>query len=135
MDEVGAAASIAKTLAGGFDSQTLAHGPKAESAGQAIVLKVKVAVLEFHNLAAINTDEVVVIGVVDKVWIVSGLAVAEFDFVDEVCFHEESEGSVNGRAGGAGACVAEAVKEFFRSEVLVGGEDDFENFIPLGGLP
>ena len=45
-------------------------------------------ILEFYNLAAIDTDEVVVVGVIDKIWILGGLTIAEFNFVDEGGFYK-----------------------------------------------
>lgn len=91
-------------------------------------------VFEFDDFATVDADEVVVVGVVEEVWVVGGLSVAEFYFADEVGFYEEAEGAVDGGAGGFGAGGAEAVEEFIRGEVFVGGEDDFEDFVSLGGL-
>ena len=91
-------------------------------------------VLELDHFSAIDTDEVVVVGVVDKVGVVGGLAIAEFDFVDEVGFHKEAKGAVDGGAGGLGTGGAKAFEKFVGREVLVGREDDFEDFIPLGSL-
>jgi hypothetical protein len=53
----------------------LANRPETQSSGQAIVLEIKVGILEFYNFAAINADEVVVIGVIDKIWIVGSLTI------------------------------------------------------------
>lgn len=91
-------------------------------------------ILEFYNFAAINTDKVVVIGVVDKIRIVGSLAITKFDFVNEVSFHEKSQCAVDGGAGGSGAGIAKPVKKFIRGEVFVGSEDNFENLISLGSL-
>jgi hypothetical protein len=74
----------------------LANRPEAQPPGQAIVLEIEVGILEFHNLAAINTDEVVVIGVIDKIRIVCSLTITEFDFVDEVSFYKKPQCSVDG---------------------------------------
>lgn len=112
----------------------MADGAVAEAGGEAVGLDSEMGVFEFDNLAAIDADEVVVVGVGDEVRVVGGLAVAEFDFVDEAGFHEEAEGAVNGGAGGLGAGGAETVEEFVGGEVFVGGEDDFEDFIALGSL-
>ncbi|MFT6864433.1 MAG: hypothetical protein ACJAVK_002998 [Akkermansiaceae bacterium] len=134
MDEVGAGAFLAETFAGGLDAKAFTDGAVAETAGEVVVLEIKVGVLELDHFSAIDTDEVVVVGVVNEVGIVGGLAIAEFDFVDEVCFHEEPEGAVDGGAGGLGTSGAKAFEEFVGREVLVGGEDDFEDFIPLRSL-
>ena len=45
-------------------------------------------ILEFHNFTTINTDEVVMIRMINKIWIVGGLTITEFDFVDEVSFYK-----------------------------------------------
>ncbi len=92
------------------------------------------AVFEFDDFAAVDADEVVVIGVVNEVGVVGGLSVAEVNFVNEVGFGKEGEGSVDGGPGGFGAGGAKTVEELVGGEVFVGGKDDFEDFITLGSL-
>lgn len=75
------------------------------------------------------------VGVVDEVGVVGGLAVSQFDFVDEVGFHEETKGAVDRGAGGLGTGGSQALEEFIGREVLVGCKDDLKDFIPLGSLP
>lgn len=99
MNEVGAGSAVAEAFAGGLDAEALADGAVAEAAGDAVVEEVEVAVLKFDNFAAINADEVVVVRVGGEVGVVGGLAVAQFDFVDEICFDEEGKGAVNGGTG------------------------------------
>lgn len=135
LDEVGAGAVFAESFAGGFDTEALANGAEAEASGDAVVQEIEVAVFKLHDFAAIDTDEMVVGGAVEEVGVVGRLAVAQFDFVNEVGLGEESQGAVNGGAGGAGAGGAKTVEEFVGGEVFVGGEDDFDDFIPLRGLP
>ena len=91
-------------------------------------------ILEFHDLTAINTNEVIVIGVIDKIWIVGGLTVTKFDLVEEVCFHKQSQCSVNSCTGSSGTSITESVKKFVRRKVFVGVEDDSEDFVPLRSL-
>jgi hypothetical protein len=134
LNEIGAGAAVAEAFAGGFDAEALADGTVAEAAGDAVVEEVEVAVLEFDDFTAINADEVVVVGVGGEVGVVGGLAVAQFDFVDEICFDEEGKGSVNGGTGCLGPDGPEAIKKFIGREMFFRGEDDFENFIPLCSL-
>ena len=134
MDEVGAVAVIAEAFAGGLDAEALADGAEAEAAGDAVVEEIEVAVFELDDFAAVDTDEVVVVGMIEEVRVVGGLSVAELDLVDEVGFDEEGEGAVNGGAGGFGTSGTESVEEVIGREVLVGGKDDFEDLIPLEGL-
>lgn len=125
LDEVGAGAGIAKLFAGGFDADALADRFESESAGDAVVEGIEVVVLEFDHFSAVDADKVVVIWVIEEIGVVGRLSIAEVDFLDEVGFDKESEGAVNGGAGGAGAFAAKAVEEFIGSEVFIGGEDDF----------
>jgi hypothetical protein len=97
----------------------LANRPETQSSGQVIVLEIEMGILEFYNFAAINTDEVVVIGVIDKIWVVGSLTITELDFVDEVSFYEKPKCAVDGGAGGSGASIAKPVKKFIRGEVFV----------------
>jgi len=109
----------------------LANGPEAKAAGQAVVEEIEMVVFKLDDLSTIDTNEVVVVGVIDEIGIISGLSIAEFDLVDEVGFNEEGEGAVNGGAGGLGASGAKPVEEFVGSKVFVSREDDLEDFIPL----
>lgn len=134
LDEVGAGAMIAELFASGLDTEGLADGAVAESAGDAIVEEVEVAVLEFYDLSTIDTDEMVVCWAVDEVWIIISLAVTEVDLVDEVRFGKQGECPVNGSTGGLSAGGAEAIEELIRCEVFICGKDHVYDFIPLSGL-
>ena len=134
MNEFRATSLIAKSFAGGFDPKALTDGAVAETAREAVVEEIEVTILEFHDFSAIDTNEVIVVGMVDEVRVVGGLAVPEFNSMNEVGFHQEGQGAVNSGAGSFGAGGAEALKKFVRREVLVGSEDDFEDFVPLGSL-
>ena len=103
MDEIGAGPLFAEFFASSLDSQGLTNRAVAETAGDAIIEEIKVVILEFDHLSAVHADEVVVSGAVNEVWIVSGLAIAELDLVDEICFGEKSEGAINGGARSLGS--------------------------------
>lgn len=135
LDEVGAGAIFSESFAGGFDTEALANGAETEASGNAVVQEIEVAVFKLDDFAAIDTDEMVVGGAVEEVGVVGGLAVAEFNFVNEVGLGEKGQGAVNGGAGGPGTGGAKTVEEVVGSEVFVSGEDDFDDFIPLRGLP
>lgn len=134
LNEIGARTLVAEFFASGLDAEGLSDGAVAESAGDAIVEEVEVTILEFYDLSAIDTNEVVVRRSVDEVRIVIRLAIAEVDLVDEVCFGEQGECSVNGRAGGFGAGGSEAIEELVWSEVLICRKDHIYDFITLSGL-
>lgn len=134
LDEVGAGAVFAESLAGGFNSQALANRSESEAPGDAVVQEVEVAVFKLDDFPAINTDEVVVGGTVEEVRVVGGLAVAELDFVNEMGLGEEGQSPVNSGAGGTGARGAKAFEEVVGSEMFIGCKDDFDNFIPLWSL-
>lgn len=134
LDEVRALSFGAKLLAGGFDTQGLFDGSEAETAGEAVVEDFEVVVFEFEDFTTINTNEVIVGGTVEEVGVVGCLAVTEVDLVEEVGFGEQGEGAVEGGSGGSGALFAKALEEFFRGEVFVGGKDELDDGIALGGL-
>ena len=96
MDEVGAVALVAEAFASGLDAEALIDGAEAKTAGHAVVEEVEMAVFEFDDFSTIDTDEVIVVGVLAKVGVVGGLTVTEVNFVDEVGFDKEGEGAVDG---------------------------------------
>jgi hypothetical protein len=89
LNEFRAVAFITEALAGGFDAEALADGAVAESACDAVVEEIEMAILEFHHFSTIDTDEVVVIGVVDEIGIVGCLPVTKFDFMNKIGVHQE----------------------------------------------
>lgn len=132
LNEVGAAALSAQLFAAGLDAEGLFDGAESESSREAIVEEVEVFILELDDLSAIDTDEVVVGGALEEIGIVSGLAVAEVDFLQESGLGEEGEGAVEGGAGGGGPGFSEAFPEVVGGEMFMGSEDDVEDGVPLG---
>lgn len=71
---------------------------ESEASGEAIVEEIEMTVFEFDDLAAINTDEVVVGGAVVEVRVIGCLAITEVDFLNEIGFIEKREGAIDGGA-------------------------------------
>lgn len=89
MDEVGALALGSELVAGSFDTEGLFDGAETETAGEAIVEDFEVIVFELEYFPAIDANEVVVGGPVEKVGVVSRLAVSQVDLVKQVGFGEK----------------------------------------------
>ena len=134
LNQVGALAPHAELVAGSFDAEGLFDGPEAETPGEAVVEDFEVIVFELEDFAAINANEVIVGGAVEKIGVVGGLPVPEVNLVKEVGLGEEREGAVKGGAGGGGALFAKAFKEFLGGEVLIRCEDQLHDSVALGGL-
>jgi hypothetical protein len=134
LEEIGAAAFGSEFFAAGFDAEGLLHGSEAQAAGDAVVEDFEMIIFELDDLAAIDADEVVVGRAVEKIGVVGGLAVTEVDFLDESRFDEEAEGAVDGGAGGLQLATTDAVPELVGGEMLVRGENEGEDGVPLWGL-
>ncbi len=120
-------------FAAGFDTDFLAHRAESESPGDTILKHCHVFVGELNYLAAIKTDQVVVVGVVDKIGIVVFLVAAEIDLLQQVTFGEQSQGSVESGARGGGINFACHFPEFLGGEVRVGAEGSGNDNIALPG--
>jgi hypothetical protein len=133
-DEVRAAAMGPEGFAAGFDTEGVFDGAESEAAGDTVVEDIDSVVLEFDDFAAVDADEVGVGGAIEKIGVVSGLTVAEVDFLEEAGFGEEGEGAVEGGAGGSGGFSAEAFPELVGRKMLVGGENGLDESVALGGV-
>ena len=71
-----------------LDLDRLADGLEPEPTSDTVVEKVEMRILEFDHATAVNADEMVVRGLVDKVGIVSGLVFTEVDFPQQIRVHE-----------------------------------------------
>ena len=89
MNEFGAAPFVAESFAGGFDPKALTDGAVAETAREAVVEEIEVTILEFHDFSAIDTNKVIVVGMVDEVRVVGGLAVPEFNSMNQIGFRDK----------------------------------------------
>lgn len=135
LNEVGALAFGAQLFARGLDAEGLFHRAKAKAPCEAVVEDFEVLVFKFQNFAAIDADEVVVGRAVEKVRVVSRLAVAKVDLVKEVGLGQEGEGTIEGSARGGRALFAKAFEQLFGREVILGGKNELHDGIALGGLP
>lgn len=134
-NEIRAAAIEAELLATRLDLDALADRAEAEPARDAVVEEVEVRVLELHHTAAVDADEVVVRGLVEKVGVVGGLVVAEVDFAQQLRLQQQAERPVNRGARGLGIQLARALVELLGGEMLVLGEGRSNDRLALAGPP
>jgi hypothetical protein len=133
-DEIFADAGGAEFVAAGFDADAFLGGTEAEAAGDAIFEDGDVFVFELDDFAAVDADEVIVIGVIDEIGVVVFLIAAEVDFPEEAGGDEEGDGAIDGGAGGGGIDLAGHFPEFFGGVVFGGAEGGFDDDLALGGL-
>lgn len=96
LKQVRTSAIGAEFLAARFDAERLLHGAKSESPRDAFVEDLEVVVLELDDFPAVDTDEVIVRWLVEKVGIVGRLAVAQVDFLEEPSLGQERKGAIDG---------------------------------------
>ena len=90
-----ALATPLQLVAGCLDSNHLRSRGKPEPLGDAVFEGVDVLVFELDDLLTIHTNEMIVMGVADKIWIVMLLVLAEIDLLEQSAFHQERKGSIN----------------------------------------
>jgi hypothetical protein len=127
LEEVGAGAAAAELVAAGLDAEGGLYGAEAEAAGDAFLEDLHMGIGELDDVAAVDADEVVVVGVVEEVGVVVGDVLAEVDLAEQAALDEEGEGAVDGGAGAVGIELAGAFPELLSGEVFLvaeGGLDD-----------
>ena len=92
-------------------------------------------ILEFYYFSAVYADEVIVGGFFEEVWIVSGLPVAEVDFLKKLRLCQEGEGPVEGSSRCAGFGPPQLLPQFVCRKVLVALKNDVYDSIALRSLP
>jgi hypothetical protein len=135
IDQILAAAFQPELFAACLDLDGLPYGLEPEAACEAIRLDVHIPVLEFHDIPAVDADEVVVGGFLKEIRIVGDLAFPEIDLAEQIRLHQQPEGAVNGGAGCLSIDLADAVVEFLSGEMLVLRENDIYNVLALHGAP
>jgi hypothetical protein len=71
---------------------------EAEAAGDAVVQQCGVIILELHDTITVEADEVVMLRLIQKVWIVKGLITTEIDLSKQVAVHKKLKRAINGGA-------------------------------------
>jgi len=106
---------------------------ESESAGHAVVEQVDVIILEFNDLAAIDADEVIVTGLFEVIRVVGLQVTTQIDFLDQSGFNQQGDGPVDGGPGGIQVVLSHAVEELLGGEMVIRGEGQAHNRVPLGG--
>ena len=92
-----------------------------------------VVILKLHNAITIETDQVIVLGFVEKIGIVVGLVTAEIHLTQQSTFDQQGERPVNGGSRNGVVELARFLKKFLRLEVVVCCKGSLDNDIPLLG--
>ena len=90
-------------------------------------------VVELDDLAAVDTDEVVVLVVFAGERVVACLAVAEVSWLSEGVLDEELEGPIDGRVADVRSALADFFEELFDRDVLVESEEGLDDDVALSG--
>jgi len=100
-----------------------------EATGDAVVQQGGVVVFKLDDTIAIQANEMVVLGFIEKVRVVKGLVSAEIDLAEQIAIHEQLKGAINGGAGDGAVQFAGLFQQFVGVEVIVrsesGLDDDF----------
>ena len=122
-NQVFAAAVQPEFFATGLDLEGLPLRPESETPCSAIVHELDVRVFELNDLAAVNTDQVVVGWAVDKIGIVGFLVISKINFMKQSGLNEERNGAIHGCTRGVsirGSGLAKPFPEFIGGEMLIG---------------
>jgi len=75
----------------------------------------------------------IVRGLVEEVRIIGGLVFTQIDFAQQIRFHQQAQGPVNGSSRGFGIDLPDPVEELIRCEMVVLGECHLDDDIALIG--
>ena len=90
-------------------------------------------VLELHDPAAIDADQMIVRGLVEEVGIVGRLVVAKINFAQQVRLYQQAQRAINRGTRSLGIEFPGAVEQLICSEMLVFGESRLDDGIALTG--
>lgn len=91
-------------------------------------------ILELHDLAAVLADEVHVVRVLDVVWVVKFVVLAEVHLFEHTAFDQQWQGAIDGGSRDARLNLARHVQQLLRRVVLRGAECRPDDRIPRHGL-
>lgn len=100
--------------------------------GNSVLEGFECLILEFHDLSAIQTDQVIVMAPF-RSGLISGLSVSKFSLGCQAETGEELQGTINGDVADFGICFSDLSIDF--RKVLMSGrvEKDREDLFPLFG--
>ena len=128
-----ALAGAGKLVALGLDAHGFHLWLKAQAAGDAIMEKSGIFILELNDTITVETNEVIVLGLIQKIWIVKGLVTTEIDFAEEVTVYKKLERAINGRTRNGTVELAGLIQKFVGIEMIVSGKGSLDNNVPLLG--
>jgi hypothetical protein len=89
-------------------------------------------VLEFDDRVAAGTDQVIMV-LAGQYMLVARLPVVQQDLAGQAGLHEELEGAIDGGLPYPGVAGLDLQIQFFDADVLMGGEENIEDAVPLAG--
>jgi hypothetical protein len=92
-----------------------------------------VFILKFDDSITVEADEVVVLGLIQKVGIVKRLVAAKIDFPKQVAVHEKLKRAINGGTRNSSVELAGFVQKFVSIKMIVRGKGGLDNDVPLLG--
>jgi hypothetical protein len=106
---------------------------EAKTASDAIMKKSGVFILKFDDSITVETDEVVVLRLVQKVRIVKRLVATKIDFSKQVAVHEKLKRAINGGTRNSSVELAGLFQKFVSIKMIVCGKGRLNNDVPLLG--
>jgi hypothetical protein len=117
----------------GLDTHGLHLWLEAKTASDAVMKKSRVFILKFDDSITVETDKVVVLGLIQKVRIVKRLVATKIDFSKQVAVHEKLKRAINGGTGNSSVELAGFVQKFVSIKMIVRGKGGLDNDVPLLG--
>jgi hypothetical protein len=130
-----ARAFVFELIAGRFDADYFGRRRKSEAVADSILELVDALVLKFHNLIAVNADEVVVVRMLNEIRIVIFVFLAEVHLAQQPALHQQRECAVDSGAGDRGLNFSRHYQKILCRVMLFGAESRFDNRIPLRRVP
>lgn len=90
-------------------------------------------IFKLDDAAAIDAEKMVVGWLIEEIWIVGGLIIAEIDFPQQVCLHQQAESAVNSGTGSFRVQFPCAIKELICRKMLIFGKRSFYDDFTLHG--
>lgn len=133
LDEVFADAVRAEFVTAGFDTHRLGCWAKAKSPRDAVDEQGGILVFELNHLAAVDADEVIVIGGFEKIRIVDAFISPEVDLAKEAALDQQRNRTIDRGPGGFRVNFAGFFEKLFCGEMIVLCEGSFHDNIALRG--
>jgi hypothetical protein len=135
LSPMGALPCAAQFLTTGLDADAFACRSESEPPGDTVLKHRDIFILKLNHAPAIHTDEMVMLGLVQKVWIVVSLIAPQVDLPQEAAVNEQAQGAVNGGTGDCAVGAANSVMQLIGGEMILCIKGGLDNDVTLLSAP